>query len=192
MTDIVQSIVRADQELFLWLNGLHTPWLDTLMYWITYKFTWVPLYILLIAVTIRAEGWKKGGVVVLTVILAVVVADKITSGFMKPYFLRLRPCHDPAISTLMHHVTDCGGLYGFASSHASTSFALAAAWFGLLRNKVPQMAFLFLWAVLYAYSRIYVGVHYPLDIFVGGLVGALTGYCFVQLYYIFLKRYYLN
>ncbi|ACT91691.1 phosphatase PAP2 family protein [Dyadobacter fermentans] len=192
MTDAIQSIVRADQELFLWLNGLHTPWLDTLMYWITFKYTWIPLYILLITLTVRAEGWKKGGWVVLTVILAVVVADKITSGFMKPYFLRLRPCHDPTINTVMHHVTDCGGLYGFASSHASTSFALAVAWFGLLRNKVPQMAFLFVWALVYAYSRIYVGVHYPLDILVGGLVGALTGYCFVQLYYIFLKRYYLN
>lgn len=192
MTDTIHSIVRADQELFLWLNGLHTPWLDTLMYWITFKYTWIPLYILLITLTVRAEGWKKGGWVVLTVILAVVVADKITSGFMKPYFLRLRPCHDPTINTVMHHVTDCGGLYGFASSHASTSFALAVAWFGLLRNKVPQMAFLFVWALVYAYSRIYVGVHYPLDILVGGLVGALLGFCFVQLYYIFLKRYYLN
>lgn len=192
MTDTIHSIVRADQELFLWLNGLHTPWLDTLMYWITFKYTWIPLYILLITLTVRAEGWKKGGWVVLTVILAVVAADKITSGFMKPYFVRLRPCHDPTINTVMHHVTDCGGLYGFASSHASTSFALAVAWFGLLRNKVPQMAFLFVWALVYAYSRIYVGVHYPLDILVGGLVGALAGFCFVQLYYIFLKRYYLN
>lgn len=192
MTDAVQSIVHADQELFIWLNGLHTPLLDTVMYWITYKFTWIPLYIVLIALTVRAEGWRKGGIIVVTVVLAVVLADKITSGFMKPYFLRLRPCHDPAINTIMHRVTDCGGLYGFASSHASTSFALAITWFSLLRNKVPQMAFLFLWALIYAYSRIYVGVHYPLDIFVGALVGLLSGYCVVQLYYIFLKRYYLN
>lgn len=190
MTDAVHSIVRADQELFLWLNGLHTPWLDSVMYCITYKYTWIPLYILLIATTIRAEGWKKGGYIVIAVVLAVAAADKVTSGFMKPYFLRLRPCHDPSIQVVMHHVTDCGGMYGFASSHASTSFALAIAWFSLLRRKVPQMAFLFLWAVVYAYSRVYVGVHYPLDILVGALVGLLVGYSFVQLYYIFLKRYY--
>lgn len=190
MTDAVHSIVRADQELFLWLNGLHTPWLDSVMNCITYKYTWIPLYILLIALTIRAEGWKKGGLIVIAVVLAVAAADKITSGLMKPYFLRLRPCHDPSIRIVMHHVTDCGGMYGFASSHASTSFALAIAWFSLLRRKVPQMGFLFLWAVVYAYSRVYVGVHYPLDILVGALVGLLVGYSFVQLYYIFLKRYY--
>lgn len=190
MTDAVHSIVSADQELFLWLNGFHTPWLDTVMYWITYKYTWIPLYILLIALTVRAEGWKKGGFIVIAVVLAVAAADKVTSGFMKPYFLRLRPCHDPSIQVVMHHVTDCGGMYGFASSHASTSFALAIAWFSLLRRKIPQMAFLFLWAAVYAYSRIYVGVHYPLDILVGALVGLLVGYSFVQLYYIFLKRYY--
>jgi undecaprenyl-diphosphatase len=190
MTDAVHSIVSADQELFLWLNGLHTPWLDTVMYWITYKYTWIPLYILLIALTIRAEGWKKGGFIVIAVVLAVAVADKVTSGFMKPYFLRLRPCHDPSIQIVMHHVTDCGGMYGFASSHASTSFALAIAWFSLLRRQVPQMVFLFLWAAVYTYSRVYVGVHYPLDILAGALVGLLVGYSFVQLYYIFLKRYY--
>ena len=190
MTDAVHSIVSADQELFLWLNGLHTPWLDTVMYWVTYKYTWIPLYILLIALTIRAEGWKKGGFTIIAVVLAVAVADKVTSGFMKPYFLRLRPCHDPSIQVVMHHVTDCGGMYGFASSHASTSFALAIAWFSLLRRQVPQMVFLFLWAAVYAYSRVYVGVHYPLDILVGALVGLLVGYSIVQLYYIFLKRYY--
>lgn len=188
MTDAVHSIVSADQELFLWLNGLHTPWLDTAMYWITYKYTWIPLYMLLIGMTIRAEGWKKGGFIIIAVVLAVAFADKVTSGFMKPYFLRLRPCHDPSIQVVMHHVTDCGGLYGFASSHASTSFALAIAWFSLLRRQVPQMAFLFLWAAVYAYSRVYVGVHYPLDILVGALVGLLVGYSFVQLYYIFFKK----
>ncbi|MCF0069219.1 phosphatase PAP2 family protein [Dyadobacter sp. CY261] len=192
MTEAVETLTRTDHELFLWLNGLHTPWLDTVMYWITYKFTWVPLYILLITLTIRAEGWKKGAFIIVAVVLAVAVADKITSGFMKPYFLRLRPCHDPSLQGLMHSVTDCGGMYGFASSHASTSFALAISWFGLLHVKVRNMWLLYLWASIYAYSRIYVGVHFPLDILVGALVGLLTGYCFVQLYYIFLKRYYLN
>nr|WP_295922492.1 phosphatase PAP2 family protein [uncultured Dyadobacter sp.] len=191
MTQAVDTLIRSDQELFLWLNGMHTPWLDTVMYWVTYKFTWIPLYVFLIALTIRAEG-KKGVFMIIAVILAVVVADKITSGLMKPYFLRFRPCHEPTLQGLVHVVTDCGGSYGFASSHASTSFSLAIVWFSLLRRKVPNMALIFGWSLVYAYSRVYVGVHYPLDILVGALVGLLTGYCFVQLYYIFLKRYYLN
>jgi undecaprenyl-diphosphatase len=191
MTHTVDMLIHSDQELFLWLNGMHAPWLDTIMYWVTFKYTWAPMYILLIALTIKADG-KRGIFTIIAVILAVVVADKITSGLMKPYFLRFRPCHEPALQGLVHQVTDCGGLYGFASSHASTSFAVAMTWFSLLNKKVRYMPLLFLWAIIYSYSRVYVGVHYPLDILIGALVGLLIGYCFVQLYYIFLKRYYLN
>ncbi|WP_439558378.1 phosphatase PAP2 family protein [Dyadobacter sp.] len=191
MTDALDTIIRADQELFLWLNGLHTPWLDSIMYWITYKYTWVPMYVILIAFTLAGDR-KKGFAALLTVLLAVILADQITSGFMKPYFIRFRPCHEPILRGMVHEVAGCGGLYGFASSHASTSFAVAITWFTFLRGKVKYPALLFLWAITYSYSRIYVGVHYPTDIFVGAVVGLLSGYCCIRLYYLFSKKYYLN
>ncbi|WP_031527090.1 phosphatase PAP2 family protein [Dyadobacter crusticola] len=191
MTDALDLLIRSDRELFLWLNGLHTPWLDPIMYWITYKYTWIPMYVVLIAFTLVADR-KKGFAALITVILAVIFADQITSGFMKPYFIRFRPCHDPTLRGMVHEVAGCGGLYGFASSHASTSFAVAITWFTFLKGKVKYPGLLFVWAITYSYSRIYVGVHYPLDILVGALVGLLVGYCCIQLYYIFLKRYYLN
>lgn len=191
MTETIDALIRHDQHLFLWLNGLHTQLLDTLMYWITFKYTWIPMYLALMTLTLW-EDRKKGFFMLLTVLIAVIIADKITSGLMKPYFVRLRPCHEPNLQGLVHQVTDCGGLYGFASSHASTSFALAIAWFSMLKSRVSYMWLIFIWAALYSYSRIYVGVHYPGDILVGASVGLLSGWAAICLNNIFLKRYYLS
>jgi len=191
MTSVVDTLIHYDQQLFLWLNGIHAPWADVLMYWITYKFTWIPLYIILIALTIKAEG-KKSLAIIITVLVAVAIADKITSGIMKPYFARLRPCNEPVLAGLIHEVSGCGGLFGFASSHASTSFALAVVWFTLLKNKISYMWFILVWAGLYSYSRVYVGVHYPGDILVGAFVGIAAAWVCIQLYFIFLAKYYSN
>ena len=188
MTETIDTLIHSDQELFLALNGMHYPWLDTVMYWITFKYTWVPMYLILIFFSIK-PGVKKGFGIILTVIIAVAIADKITSGLMKPYFIRYRPCHDPDLKSLVHQVTGCGGLYGFASSHASTSFAVAITWFALLRSSVPYIGLLFVWAAIYSYSRVYVGVHYPADIFVGAIVGLVTGWVCIQGYYFFLRKY---
>ena len=191
MTEAVDSLVHYDQELFLWLNGMHAQWADTLMYWITYKYTWIPMYLILLSLTIKAEG-KKAIAIVAAVILAAALADKITSGLMKPYFERLRPCHEPVLAGLVHEVTGCGGNFGFASSHASTSFAVAVVWFMLLKNKVSNMWVILVWAAIYSYSRVYVGVHYPADILVGAMVGVLVGWLCINLYFIFLDKYYRN
>lgn len=191
MTEIVNSLVNYDQDLFLWLNSRHEPWMDNIMFWVTYKVTWLPMYVAMVMITARATGMRAIAIVI-TVIVAVVLADQITSGIMKPYFSRFRPCHEPLLAGLVHEVGGCGGSFGFASSHASTSFALAITWFTLLRDKIRYMWILILWACLYSYSRVYVGVHYPGDILVGACVGLLSGACCIQLYRIFIKKYYLN
>lgn len=189
MTETVDLLIRSDQELFIWLNSMHTPWLDTLMYWITFKYTWIPLYLFLVVITMRYNR-KEGFATIAMVLVAVIIADKITSGFMKPYFIRFRPCHEPALQGLFHQVTDCGGMYGFASSHASTSFAVAFTWFAFLKTKVRYMGLIFLWAAVYSYSRVYVGVHYPGDILTGALIGMLVGWLCMRLYNTFLTKYY--
>jgi len=191
MTETVDTLVHYDQELFLWLNGMHTSWVDTLMYWITFKFTWIPMYILLTYLTIKSEG-KKSIAILATVLAAVVLADKITSGVMKPYFQRFRPCHEPDLAGLVHEVSGCGGSFGFASSHASTSFAVAVVWFILLKNKVNNMWLILVWACVYSYSRVYVGVHYPGDILVGALIGTAVAWMCIRLYFIFLAKYFRN
>ena len=191
MISAIDSIVHADQQLFLWLNGKNTPWLDSIMFWVTFKFTWIPMYLALLIITIKAEK-KRAIAIVVTVLVAVILSDKVVSGIMKPYFERFRPCHEPLLAGLVHNVGGCGGLYGFASAHAATSFSLAIVWFQLTKDKINNMGWLLAWAAFYSYSRVYVGVHYPGDIFVGALVGLLTGWICIQLYLIFLKKYYPN
>jgi undecaprenyl-diphosphatase len=191
MTESIDMLVHSDRELFLWLNGMNAPWLDGIMYWITYKYTWIPMYLGLIVVSLSTDR-RKGFIAIVAVLLAVIVADQITSGFMKPYFIRFRPCHDPAIQSQVHTVAGCGGMYGFASSHASTSFALAFTWYQILKDRLRHIWLIFAWAALYSYSRVYVGVHFPADILVGATIGLTVGWLFTWLYHSFLRRYYLT
>jgi undecaprenyl-diphosphatase len=108
--------------------------------------------------------------------LTILLADQVTSGFMKPFFERLRPCHDPRWEGLLHNYGRCGGLYGFASSHAANTFGLATFLTLTLSSKVKGISWLFVYALLVSYTRIYLGVHYPLDIVLGALVGVLAAY----------------
>jgi undecaprenyl-diphosphatase len=191
MTSAIDIFVHGDQQLFLWLNGKNAPWLDNIMEWVTFKYTWIPMYLVLLFITIKAEK-KKAAAIIVTILVAVILSDKVVSGVMKPYFGRFRPCHEPLLAGLVHNVGGCGGMFGFASAHAATSFSLAIAWFQLTKNKIAHIGWLFVWAAIYSYSRVYVGVHYPGDILVGAVVGLLVGWVCIQLYLIFLKKYYPN
>jgi undecaprenyl-diphosphatase len=169
---MIETIKYTEYEWFLWLNSFHTPTFDVVMFWVTYRFTWLPLYFYLIYLLYKKFGkifWQN----LLFVALSAGLSDRITSGLMKPYFQRFRPCHDPAIQYIVHVVGDCGGQYGFASSHAANCFALATAFY-LLNGNAKLTFFLFIWAIIVSYSRIYVGVHFPTDLLAGALVGILV------------------
>jgi undecaprenyl-diphosphatase len=169
----------------LGLNSHHSPFWDGVMLVITHRLTWIPLYIIIIAYVFiekKSEVFNsKTGLKpiqvkflrLIYIIVSVGLADRFTSGFMKPYFERLRPCHDPSISNVLHLLGNCGGQFGFASSHASNSFALALCFYLLYRKTNQFTGILFIWAALVSYSRVYVGVHYPTDILMGATVGML-------------------
>lgn len=176
-----ESIKLAEYEWFLWLNSFHTPFWDTAMYWISHRYTWIPLYLILIIFTFR-EDKKEFAKRILMAILAVGLADYTASGILKPYFQRLRPCHDPIIQNLVHVVGNCGGQFGFASSHAANSFALATIFILFYYKKNKMMASLMPWAIIVSYSRIYNGVHYPTDILVGAIIGILSAFLFYSIY----------
>lgn len=178
---MLQTLDELDERLFLYLNNLHTEWLDVLMYWITNKYTWFPLYFLLIVVVVYKYR-TRGLLMCLGMLLAVGISDHITSGWMKPFFERLRPCQAPDIQNVVHVVAGCGGRYGFASSHASTTFGLATTVWLMLRTWRAGFAWMFAWSATVAYSRIYVGVHYPLDVLAGAVVGVVVGWLIYQLY----------
>ena len=164
-------LIDLDTRLFLALNHLHAPWLDPVMVFFTERNSWIPFYVVLIGWLLYRFGWQRGGIMVLAVAVAVALSDQTASALLKPLTHRLRPCHEPTLQALIHPVLPCGGQFGFASSHAANVFALATGLWLLVGKQYRWVGWLFLWAALVAYSRIYVGAHYPLDVLAGAGIG---------------------
>lgn len=172
----MEELISFDKRLFLYLNQHHTPWLDPVMFWMSQTYTWIPLYAFLLFVVFRHYG-KESWLVVVCVAITITLSDQLASGVFKPLFLRLRPSHDPELETLIHYVNGYkGGLYGFASSHASNVFALATFFWLMFRRTHNSIVILFAWAAVVAYTRIYLGVHFPGDVIVGAFIGVLAAW----------------
>lgn len=165
----MDKVLAMDQEVFLFLNGLHHSGLDPIMSFFSEKWVWLPLYAVLLGLLIYKYKSKTAWVI-LALALSIMVADRGSSGIMKPGFGRLRPCHDPNLADSIHLVDGCGGKFGFPSSHAANTFALASFFFFLFKGKNWRYS-LIAWALVVAYSRIYLGVHYPLDVLFGAMYG---------------------
>lgn len=164
----LQNILEIDKEAFLYLNSFHNDFWDTIMLMVTRKETWLPFYVVVIYYMIKNYKFKAL-LVIFFLALTVLLSDQI-SVLLKESFQRLRPVHDPAISPLVHNVLRKGGLYGFVSSHATNGFAVFIFTSRVFKNPGYRFLILF-WAILFSYSRIYSGVHYPLDILGGALLG---------------------
>ena len=166
---------------------MHSGYSDKFWLFVTNTTSWIPLYVLLLALIIKI--FRRDSVsVIASILLVILFSDQFTSGFMKPFFERFRPCHNPAIQNLVHVPGKCGGLYGFASGHAANSFGIAMFIWLIFRSYSRWAFIMFLWAFTVAYSRIAIGVHYPGDIIVGGLVGVFFGWLvFVLLQEIYFR-----
>lgn len=170
MNSLLEKLLLWDQELFLYLNGLHTDSLDPIMVWISGKLTWLPFYVVIL-LFIAWHFRKRTLIILVGIALTILFADQLASGLMKPLFGRLRPCHDPVLEGLVYLAKGCGGKYGFVSSHAANTFGVAMFLWLTFKDLYKWIAIMFVWAAIVSYSRIYLGVHYPLDIIVGGAVG---------------------
>lgn len=188
---MIESIKYCDQQLFLWLNEKHNIFFDYVMYWASDKLIWVPLYLFFLYLLIK--NYKLNSLwILLTIGILILCADQFSVGF-KNYFQRLRPCHEPSFEGLVHLVKNkCGGQFGFVSSHASNHFALATFLSIIFRITYKYFSIaIFLWAAIIAYSRIYLGVHYPGDVIGGATLGILLGLVFGNLY-LFIQRKFLS
>ena len=146
----------------------------------------LPVRVGYITVRLEISNNDKSYISLFFISLLILFTDQI-SGFFKDFFERLRPCHDSSINSIIRTVKEsCGGLYSFFSSHASNSFALASFFYFLMAKKNKYIKLLFVWALIVSYSRIYIGVHYPLDIVCGTFFGLSSGY----LFYCFLNKKY--
>jgi undecaprenyl-diphosphatase len=185
------NIIPLDEQFTLAINSLNSPFFDVLMYWISDRFIWIPFYALLIYVLFRQYG-KQTWIKLLFVALLILWVDQTCNLFKNVVFMRLRPCHNPELAPLLHLVKGkCGGLYGFISGHAANSFALATFLVFQMRQKYSWIGWLFLWAAIIAYSRIYLGVHYFGDVIFGALWGSFVGYLVYQLEF-FLTNYFFQ
>ncbi|MEM9000482.1 MAG: phosphatase PAP2 family protein [Bacteroidota bacterium] len=179
----MEELLQLDKVLFLFLNGLGTEGWDGFWLIVTDKKSSIPLYATLLFFTYKSFGLKRTLLVLLMVALLITVTDQLAN-FFKYGVKRFRPCHDEALIELMRLVKNrCGGKYGYFSAHAGNSFAIASFFVFLLQDRFKQYRYLLLvWAALVAYSRIYVGVHFPLDVLTGALIGLFFGWLFSKLY----------
>lgn len=190
---MIDSLINSDIELLIFLNNLGTTQWDGFWLFMTNKYSAIPLYILLLFFTFKYYGFKKTVVVLVFIALLIAVSDQ-TSNLFKYGFKRLRPCHDESIQSLIRLVkSSCGGKYSYFSAHAANSMAIAI-YFGMLFKKQLSylLPILLLWALVVAYSRVYIGVHFPLDILTGILIGGVYGFLFYTFTNLFLNRYIKN
>lgn len=194
-----EQIIQIDKSCLLAINGVHAPWADAFFWQVSQTASWIPLYLLLIIcmfVKFRGQRMDKAirllgsdihipvaFVAFAMIAIAVGGADLLCAQFIKPLVARLRPVHDAEIGALVHTVNGYrGGMYGFCSNHAANTMACASLCVAIFTREKPWQAHLYVtlplavWVLLNCYSRMYLGVHYPLDVLAGMVVGLVIAW----------------
>ena len=175
----LEKFIQYDKDLFVFLNGLGTENWDSFWMSVTNQFSWIPLYLLFFYLIFKSLGWKKGIALLFLTALLVTFSDQLTV-FIKNSFGRLRPNRDPSINEFIRILKN-NKSFSFVSGHATTSTAVSLFMHLTLKKNYRFTILFFIWPILFAYSRIYIGVHFPLDVTVGALLGILIGFIFYKL-----------
>ncbi|MDB4293601.1 phosphatase PAP2 family protein [Maribacter sp.] len=185
-----ETLIQYDKELFLMLNNMGTSTWDAFWMFLTHKLSSIPLYALLLFLSFKKFGLRATLLLLIAVALMITATNGLAD-FFKYGVQRLRPCFDPDLSDAFRLVkSHCGGKYGYFSAHAANTSAVAMFFLMLLKSKFRFIGiFLMAWAFLVAYSRIYIGVHFPLDVLSGIGIGLIFGWIFAKLYIFALFRF---
>lgn len=179
---LIYLLADLDEQLFIDINSFHCSAGDFIMWWVSDRWIWVPMYLILAVGIFRRMGFVDALLCFIAIGVAVAFADQLCAGVIRPEIERLRPsCIDNPLSEITHTVNGYhGGRFGFPSCHAANSFALAS-FLSLFYRSWKARCFIIGWSLLLCWSRIYLGVHYPGDIAGGIIVG---GICGCLMYYI--------
>ena len=178
LKQIHDTIIYCDHVAWYYINTRwHNPFMDAVVPFLRNPLFWAPLYLFL-ALFMPMKFRKAGLIWCHVFILSFVFSDQISATILKPYFHRLRPCHNPYLTSIIHMLVPCGGQYGFPSSHAANHFSIGIfSAMTLSRYAKWVWPVAILWALSVSYAQVYVGVHYPLDVTFGGILGTCIGIC---------------
>jgi undecaprenyl-diphosphatase len=183
----LEELLKLDKELFVFLNGLGSQSYDCFWSIITKQVYWSPLFIGVFYLLQKRVGWKNFGIIILFLALLITFTDQMTNLF-KNGFQRLRPCNDAGIKDIIRIVTSRNS-FSFFSGHASNSMGSTLFIYLIIRKYYKHTYLLFLFPLIFAYSRIYLGLHFPLDILSGYVFGIINGIIFYKLFKLFTSKY---
>jgi undecaprenyl-diphosphatase len=188
----IDNLLKLDHIIWVKLNNeWHFRLLDEIMPIMRNQYTWAPVYAFLLFFSIWKFG-KKGLFWSLAYFISFALCDYISAGIIKEAVMRLRPCNDPINSLHMRLLVECGSGYSFPSSHATNHFGMSFFLYFTLGSFYKWIKpIVILWAFLVAYAQVYVGVHYPLDVCTGAILGSIIGYFMAKIFnkFISLKNY---
>lgn len=183
----MEELIHLDKELFVFLNNLGSKPFDAFWLIITKQLHWTPFFIAVFYMLQRKLGWKNLGIIVLFIAVLITFTDQTTNLF-KNHFQRIRPCNDTTLASLIRVVKD-SDTFSFFSGHASNSMATTTFVFLIIRKYYKHTYLLFFFPMIFAYSRIYLGLHFPGDILTGYLFGGTFGFVFYKIYNHFSNKY---
>jgi undecaprenyl-diphosphatase len=186
---MIEQLVELDQKLFFAINhGLANPFFDWLMPILRNRYSWAPLYLFWIIFFPKNYG-KKGMLIILFLLITFAITDTVSSNLIKHAVQRLRPCNDPGLKAAVRSLIPCGTGFSFPSSHAASHFSLAVFLITIFYHKWKWILLLGTgWAGAISLAQVYVGVHYPIDILTGALLGSMVGYMTGSIFLAFQKE----
>jgi len=184
--NLLENIIQKDKELLIFLNALGNESWDAFWLVVTNQFSWFPLYLIFSYLIFKSYGWKKLVALLIFTGLLITFSDQFVN-FIKNFFQRLRPNNDPSINQIIRIVKNSGG-YSFVSGHATSSMAVSLFVFLTLKKYYKYILLIFFWPLFFGYSRIYLGVHFPVDILSGFFLGGLIGTVFYKLSLLILQK----
>ncbi|KIM09690.1 MAG: phosphoesterase [Sulfurovum sp. FS06-10] len=184
---MLEYLINLDKELFVFLNGLGSEPFDGFWKIITKQIYWTPFFMAVFYLLQQKIGWKNLGIIILFLAALITFTDQITNLF-KFSFERLRPCNDLEVNYIAR-IIEKRKSFSFFSGHAANSMASTVFIYLVIRKFYNHSYLLFLFPMIFAYSRIYLGLHFPGDILAGYFFGGIFGFIFYKLYILLGKKY---